>query len=442
MNPLYMVWLRNKWERLVRTFGWLPTVVLVALATVFVLVFILILELGVIGLVTGLIWYLDPDNKLSIANRKALVQGIASVAQAAAVGLAGAVGLGGLFFTWRSLRQARESQEQTQENTRKTLELTEQGQITERFTRAIDQLGATDETTGKPRLEIRLGGIYALERIARDSPERDYSTVMEVLTAYVRENTQAPGPSEGSSDEASLLDSIRRWLRSTAKADEGTKQPAPPEPLRPSADIQAILDVLRRRQARVPEKYRTRFDLHEANLQEANLQNANLFEANLQGANLSKANLFEADLSGASLRETDLREANLLGANLRRAGLSGANLRGAMLFQADLSETNLERASLVEADLGKTSLTGAYLRKADLTKATLSRAYLVGADLTETTLSETYLRNADLSRTRGITNEELEQQALSLKDATMPNGQKYEDWLKDKEGSGKDGENE
>ena len=46
-----------------------------------------------------------------------------------------------------------------------------EGQITERFTRAIDQLGATDDA-GNPRLEIRLGAIYALERIAGDSPAR------------------------------------------------------------------------------------------------------------------------------------------------------------------------------------------------------------------------------------------------------------------------------
>jgi len=31
---------------------------------------------------------------------------------------------------------------------------------------------------------------------------------------------------------------------------------------------------------------------------------------------------------------------------------------------------------------------------------------------------------------------------LSLRGATMPNGQKYEDWIKDKEDSGKDVENE
>ncbi len=50
------------------------------------------------------------------------------------------------------------------------------------------------------------------------------------------------------------------------------------------------------------------------------------------------------------------------------------------------------------------------------------------------------LRGANLSEALGITNEELEQQAASLEGATMPNGQKYEDWLKSK-GRGADGEN-
>jgi hypothetical protein len=62
--------------------------------------------------------------------------------------------------------------------------LAEQGQITERFTRAIDQLGSD-------HLDVRLGGIYALERIARDSPG-NRSTIGEVLTAYIRGH--APWP--------------------------------------------------------------------------------------------------------------------------------------------------------------------------------------------------------------------------------------------------------
>jgi hypothetical protein len=195
----------------------------------------------------------------------------------------------GLYFTWRRV------------------EISQDQQVTERFTRAIDQLGATDDTTSKPRLEVRLGGIYALERIAWDSPRRDYSTVMEVLTAYIRENSpQAPGSSNGSSDAASTS------TEATAEADEEEKQPAPLKLLRPTADIQAILDVLGRAQTRVPEEYRTRLDLHQANLQGANLFMANLRGADLRGADLHEANLHEANLEGANVTDGQLADAQYL----------------------------------------------------------------------------------------------------------------------------------
>jgi hypothetical protein len=67
---------------------------------------------------------------------------------------------------------------------KKEFRIAQQGQITERFTRAIDQLGHA-------QLDVQLGGIYALERIARDSPA-DRATIGEVLTAFVR--THAPWP--------------------------------------------------------------------------------------------------------------------------------------------------------------------------------------------------------------------------------------------------------
>ena len=74
------------------------------------------------------------------------------------------------------------------------------------------------------------------------------------------------------------------------------------------------------------------------------------------------------------------------------------------------------------ADLG-----GAWLNGADLSGANLRLAYLVDAGLDGADLS-----GADLSDAKGVTNEELEQQAVSLVEATMPNGQKCEDWLKSK----------
>ena len=61
---------------------------------------------------------------------------------------------------------------------------TEQGQVTERFSRAIDQLGSD-------KLDIRLGGVYGLGRLMRDSPA-DEANILEVLSAYVRDHAPAP----------------------------------------------------------------------------------------------------------------------------------------------------------------------------------------------------------------------------------------------------------
>src|SRR5829696_2304835 len=97
------------------------------------------------------------DSRLKLQNdvRTTLLQGLGGLAV-----------LVGAFFTYRQLHIAREAQ------------------VTERFTRAIDQLGHEN-------LDVRLGGIYALERIANDSPQ-DRATVVEVLTAFVRDH--APWP--------------------------------------------------------------------------------------------------------------------------------------------------------------------------------------------------------------------------------------------------------
>src|SRR5215216_4408047 len=102
----------------------------------------------------------------------------------------------------------------------------------------------------------------------------------------------------------------------------------------------------------------------------------------LSGADLSDADLSYANLSYANLRGAFLRDANLFAANLSYANLGNANLSGANLSEADLSYANLFAANLSSAE--------------------------------------------------GITNEQLDAQAESLAEATMPNGQKYEDWLKSK----------
>jgi membrane protein implicated in regulation of membrane protease activity len=119
----------------------------------------------------------SPDTRLQAASgfRTALV-----------AGLAGLAALGSLAMATRTHR------------------LTQQGQITERYTKAIEQLGSD-------KLDVRLGGIYALERIAKDS-RRDHPTVVEVLSAFVREHSD----SVHTDSESSVAKYSSRSCRTTA----------------------------------------------------------------------------------------------------------------------------------------------------------------------------------------------------------------------------------
>jgi hypothetical protein len=218
---------------------------------------------------------------------------------------AGLFVLGSGYIAWRNMRVLQE------------------GQITERFTRAIEQLGATHDD-GSPKLELRLGGIYALERIAREL-DTDQGPVMEILTAYVRQHARAA--TQLAVSQPPLFDVTE--APGTALVKEG-------DPSGPRADVQAILTVIGRR-ARAYDRGETQ----RLDLQEAHLERANLYKAHLEGAFLR-----EADLEGAHLWEAHLREAFLREAFLREAHLEGADLSTCFA---------LETASLQEASWDPTT---------------------------------------------------------------------------------------
>lgn len=162
-------------------------------------------------------------------------------------------------------------------------------------------------------------------------------------------------------------------------------------------------------------------DLRGADLSGADLHDTNLHTSAFSAANLSHANLANIFLRGAALN----------GANLSHANLSGAKLSEADLAAADFISADLRRAYLRDAYLGNANFAGADLSEADLRDANLGISKAVGANLS----------GANLSKAEGLTDEQIAA-ANSLEGATMPNGQKYEDWRKDKAGSGEDGENE
>lgn len=102
---------------------------------------------------------------------------------------AGLPAAGALIFTALNFNLLRRNSEQADQWQRRTHELTEQGQVTDRYTKAIEQLGSNT-------VDVTIGGIYALERIARDSA-RDHPSVMEVLAACIREHSRDPLPRPG-----------------------------------------------------------------------------------------------------------------------------------------------------------------------------------------------------------------------------------------------------
>jgi uncharacterized protein YjbI with pentapeptide repeats len=279
--------------------------------------------------------------------------------------VAGLVLLLGAYFTYRQVQNSTRALQHTQEQ----IEIARAGQVTERFTRAIDQLGQH----GSDKLDIRLGGIYALERIARDSAD-DRAAVADVFCAYVRQHCPRPSFPSGQHVTDASLGEI--------------------PPLRTRAlDVQAVLTALVRG---VFAGQSLQLDLRDADLRNADLEKAQLHETRLFGANLSGVDLREANLRKADLREANLGEANLGEADLREAHLFGADLREADLRSVDLFEADLREADLREADLREADLSGANLNEADLSGAILREVDLGGVVLREASLHKADLREVNL----------------------------------------------
>jgi hypothetical protein len=214
--------------------------------------------------------------------------------------------------------------------------LTEQGQVTERFGSDIDLLGSNE-------LDVRVGGIYALERLMHDSPA-DEAKIVEVLSAFIRDHSPES------------LTAGSHVITSPCRAGRTISKGRPPHP---SNDAQAALVVLGRRPVFVADQPHIDIDLTWAGIAGASLLHANLDGADLRCAGLTRAYLIDASLRGASLRW----------AYLISADLTGANLTGAHLPYTDLSRAKFIRADLAGADLTGAKLTGADFTGADLTGA-------------------------------------------------------------------------
>lgn len=249
-----------------------------------------------------------------------------------------------------------------------------QRRISESYSRAVAQLASE-------KIEERLGGIYTLERISRESPD-DYWIIMETLAAFLRERARR-GDTVGaalSGDGRTLTAGEIDFLYNNSYQLQGRKKRLP-------TDIAAVLAVIVRRlvlEQNQEKKENRFFDLSGTDLRGANLVGLHLEYGDLSGANLADTDLQGAQLRGAHLEHADLREAHLRAACLEGASLAeaclkgttlqGANLSGSFLRGADLEGAHLRRANLESANVEAAHFEGAYLVNANLKGISLKKA--------------------------------------------------------------------
>lgn len=281
--------------------------------------------------------------------------------------------IGALVFTGLSLNSTRDQVAAVQQQNR----VAEQAQFTERYARAVEQL----DRTGPEHLQGRLGAIYALERLASDSP-RDQPTIIEILSAFVRTSRPA--------GTANRLGTVVVCPAAQAV----------------SPDAHAALTVLgRRHHSHDDNAY---IDLKQACLNGTDLSQVRLRGADLMTANLNGANLARSDLRGTNLSGANLDEAFLVDADLTEAAMGGAHLHNSFATAANLSIANLNNADLTGASLSDANLSGASLRLANLAGADLTDADLHDADMAEANLAGANLAGADVrgADLRGVIHDE------------------------------------
>jgi uncharacterized protein YjbI with pentapeptide repeats len=276
-------------------------------------------------------------------------QNRATLAQLIGGSIAGIGVLHGIFMTLENLKIA---------NQNKRIE--NFARITENFARAVDQLGAIDQSEN-PLIEIRLGGIYTLERISNES-ERDYWPIMEIFTAYVMtnspykyENMDTIGAEQKLCDFETLFNNLdfkkmQEYLEDVLK-------------MRYPQDIDAICTIIARRKFHNFEYNKLdnpnqqnysepdilhldRVKLPFVTFTKAHLEGASLFGSYLLGSDFSEAYLQCTTFLGAILIKANFTNADLEKAEFSFAYLYGSNFKGANLKNAAFRAANLEGANL------------------------------------------------------------------------------------------------
>jgi uncharacterized protein YjbI with pentapeptide repeats len=265
--------------------------------------------------------------------------------------------VGGIFFwitaymTWRNLISSEEKQ------------------ITERFSKAVEQLGSEKSPTV-------IGAVYSLERISKDS-EKDYQKAMEILIAFIKNNNSMDG-------HQNQLVKVHQ-------------------------SIQEIITIIGRRISNPNRNNDEKLNLSYVDLTKISILNLDLSKIDFQGSCFTHGNINGAKFIDSNLSDSNFSYVNnekFSGTRKRnefaKADLRGANLYKAVLIKSDFRNSRMGGANLTEAMLSSSDMRGVNLVSANLDKADLTGTNLCEANLSGATLSNTIISGANLSTATGL----------------------------------------
>ena len=220
---------------------------------------------------------------------------------------------------------------------------------------------------GSEILSVRLGGIYALERLAEEHPEEYHVQVIELLCAFVRH----PSGKD-------IVGGLQAEVGAQLKAGEGEDSPLP----RLRDDLQVAMTKIGsrdERRVRLELEKDYRLNLRGVDLRGGSLPGANLSGADLTRAVLSKVDFWHADLSRATLRYADLSWQPSSTEDINSAIMSAAyeehESRGTIMIEVNLSDADLSGADLSNVVMPYANLAGAQLFATTLSGSDLSQAF-------------------------------------------------------------------
>ena len=232
------------------------------------------------------------------------------------------------------------------------------------------------EMLGNGVLSVRLGGIYALQSLAKERPEQYHLQIMRLFCAFARQPTKDSGLE---SEQVEIEPGTMLGLRQ---------------------DIEAIILAIGSRSKsgiEIERKMDFRLDLRGAVLPGLQLLDLDLSNSFLHHAKLPSSNFANTNLSDAFLNDADLRGAAFHDVKLRGTRLYRANLSGATFEDMDLSRVNFNNVDLSDASFVSVNLSGAIFQDAIMPNALLIGAIMPSAGFLRAKLQGARLMNADLT---------------------------------------------